>query len=169
MSKLAALAAKRRQKENEIHIASSTNMGISAQDSASNLSKLRIRTKDAYELNKEPALKLRRSLESNARLDQPEVSLPTDNTSLSQRKDVEDKRAEDASQPDNVQPEERTVELRAEPSLFAQTLVDPCNYASIISAEQSSSLPKPVLSSFDFSKPSPDDIVLKAQSFKGPQ
>jgi hypothetical protein len=169
MSKLAALAAKRRQKENEKQGIPAGKPVNSAEDSASSLEKLRIATKRVSSSLKEPTLQPRQNLESETHPKQTqECSSP--NTKSSQPKQQgEEKRTEDQGQPDSAQSEASFGALRAKPSLFARTLVDSGHSASYFPLEPLSSLLDPAVSFFDFSKPSPDDVVLKAQNFKGPR
>ena len=170
MSKLAALAAKRRQKENEEEKASqSTNTANSVDDSASSLSKLRIALKQTSNSSKQRHLQPRQNLESKTGSEQTQELPSPKNTFTPPKQQWKDRRAEDTGQLEDVQSIREVMDLRAQPSLFARTLMDVHARASNILSEPSVSLPEPFLSSFDFSKPSPDDVVLKAQNFKGPR
>jgi hypothetical protein len=169
MSKLAALAAKRRQKENEKQGIPATKTVNSAEDSASSLDKIRIATKRASASLKEPPLRLRQNLESETYLKQAQNFFSPEAESFPPKQQGEEKRTEDQDRPDGVQFEASSGNLRAKPSLFARTLVDGGYSASHFPPEPLASSPDPAVSFFDFSKPSPDDIVLKAQNFKGPR
>jgi hypothetical protein len=169
MSKLAALAAKRRQKENEKQEIPVRKPVSSAEDSASSLDKLRIATKRVSASRKEPPLQPRQNLESETYLKQTQKRSSPNTKSFQPKRQGDEKRTEDQDQSDSVQFEASLGALRAKPSLFARTLVDSGHSASHFPSEPLSSLPDPAVSFFDFSKPSPDDIVLKAQNFKGPR
>lgn len=169
MSKLAALAAKRRQKENEKQMSLAADTANSPQDSVSGLSKLSIATQHTSELPSERPLQSRLNLESKPPPKQTEESFPLKTNSLPSRQIGKVNIAEDTHQPHDVTSVANVADLRAKPSLFACTLMRFCDIATPVPPESSNFSPKPVISSFDFSKPSPDDIVLKAQNFKGPR
>lgn len=171
MSKIAALAAKRRQKEkeNEKQKAAATSTSNVAGDSASSLSKLRIATSHTSYPHKEYPLSFRHNLQSASRIDQPQEPSPTDDELLPPREKRKDEEIKDALRPNDAQYEADVADTRAKPSMFARTLMVSCDTASPLSSRPPTLLPEPVISSFDFLKPSPDDVVLKAQNFKGPR
>lgn len=159
MSKLAALAAKRRQKENERqNLDPDPDASASAPPSA--LAGLRRARED------KPSPASRPSLGSSP------PNIPPNFTREPTPRPKPEKHVPDQSspEPESHEPAETQsdqpfegLSLQARPSAFAQTLLVN-NYAtSFISVDQ------PVLSSdsvpvYNFAKPSPDDIVLQAQS-----
>lgn len=155
MSKLAALAARRRQKENE-------KQQNSVEASASSLSRLGITTRNQPEKTKEPPLQPHQTSNYKTLSRQTQDPSPVENRSTPLRPQFED-------QPDSSQAVGKVDDLRAHPSLFASTLMNSRHSASFSLSDPSTSACGSVILPFDFSKPSPDDIVLKAQSFKGPQ
>ncbi len=171
MSKIAALAAKRRQKEkeNEKQKDAATNISDLPGDPASSLSKLRIATSRTSQPLKEHPLSSRHNLQSTSRMDQRQEPTPTNDELPPLRQQGKDKRVEDTDQPNDAQSRANAVDMRAKPSMFARTLTVSCNTVSPLSSSPPTLLPEPVVPSFDFLKPSPDDVVLKAQNFKGPR
>ena len=169
MSKIAALAAKRRQKENEKPKGFIDDVGSIEKESASALSTLGTTTKDIRETPKESPLQSRWDMGPKTRLNQTEGRRAPEDTPSPPSQQRKDSRADGADEPDQVHPAGDVVDLRAKPSMFARTLMDFSGNALAFPSGPSPSLPEPVIPSFDFSKPSPDDVVLRAQTFKGPQ
>ena len=172
MSKLAALAARRRQKENEKQQALIAKNNVSVEDSASSLDKLKIAMRTTSDSPKARPLQPRRSLGSNPqpKQDLEDSSSSFGRNSLHSSEPAEDtKRAESVNQPGHPLSSQSVADLWATPSAFARVLMPPRDKASPFPSELSASSSRPAVSSFDFSKPSPDDVVLKAQNFKGPR
>ena len=171
MSKIAALAAKRRQKEkeNEKQKVAATNTTDLPGDTASSLSKLRIATSHTLYPHKEHPLSSRHNLQSTSRIDQTQEPPPKGDALPPPREQRKDKRTEDSHQPNDAQSGANIADMQAKPSMFARTLMVSCDAAWPLSSRPPTLLPEPVISSFDFLKPSPDDVVLKAQNFKGPR
>lgn len=171
MSKIAALAAKRRQKEkeNEKQKIAGTSTSDLPEDTASSLSKLRIATSHTLYPHKEHPLSSRHELQSTSRIDQTQEPPPKGDALPPSRQQGKDKRTEDTHRPNDAQSGANVADMRAQPSMFARTLMIACDTALPLSSRRPTSLPEPVISSFDFLKPSPDDVVLKAQNFKGPR
>lgn len=167
MSKIAALAAKRRQKENENREPPTTNTEKSVDDPASSLSKLRISTKHTPDCAKEGPLLPRQNLQPKARSRRPQELPPAENTSSPRNQQEKTRTKDETDPPNDFQAVGDVADLRAKPSLFARILVDSHDVSSDIPSEACVFLPDSVISSFDFSKPSPDDVVLQAQSVKG--
>ncbi|KAF7508651.1 hypothetical protein GJ744_009043 [Endocarpon pusillum] len=169
MSKIAALAAKRRlkEKENEKQRGAATHTSGLPEDTASGLSKLRIATSHTLYPHKEHPLRSRHDLQSASRIDQTQETPPKGDALPPSRQQGKDKRTEDNHQLNGSQSGANVADMRAKPSMFARTLMISCDTALPLSSRPPTLLPEPVISSFDFLKPSPDDIVLKAQNFKG--
>ena len=169
MSKIAALAAKRRQQENDRNIVSTAITEKSVQGTASSVSKLRIATNQIPDPTKEHLVQTwQDSMSSILPMKIQELS-SSDDTSSPPRRQVKDERAEDADQLEDSDSVGNVATLRAKPSSFARTLMESCDSAPLFPSESSPSFPNPVISCFNFLKPSPDDVVLKAQKFKGPR
>lgn len=167
MSKLAALAAKRRQKENEKQQNSNANLETSVEDSASSLSKPRIEPKHKTSHPNGTPSRLRKNIvsgSSNKTNQEPSFSEQDPPATMEkeprQGKDDDDER-------DHCALEADIGDLRAKPSSFARVLVDFPDTASSFPPKSSAPLKDSFITPFDFTKPSPDDVVLKAQNFKG--
>ena len=147
MSKLQVLAAKRRQQAAEKTSSTEPRQSSAGDDYTQSLNKLRISQAKAAAKKGEEVTPV-----SNA----DTVMLDSDQIPASQREAKEQKRDE----------EEEIVSqqnLRAQPSAFASTLTNTSSSLEL----GSSSLPmnsRPHPKVFDFSEPSPDDLVSKAQS-----
>lgn len=168
MSKIAALAAKRRQK-NENQKASTANIESSVENSASSMSRLRVSTKDIPETPAKGPLQPRQKLEPKTRPEQTQDPPSLEEASSSPTKSGKDEKADETFKPDHVQSAGDVADLRATPSMFARTLMDFRDSTLTFPPRPSTSLPDPVISSFDFSRPSPDEVVLRAQNSKGPR
>jgi elongation factor 1 alpha-like protein len=167
MSKIAALAAKRRQKENEKQQVPTANNDFSCKDSTPSLDKLKIATKTTTDSLKARALQPRRRIESNPQPKEVIESSVQMSYRLLEPEDTE--RAARIDEPENTLSNVDPTELRATPSAFARILMDCHDRGSSFPSQPSDFLLEPVVSAFDFSKPSPDDVVLRARNFKGPR
>ena len=159
MSKLAALAAKRRQKENTTETGFESKM--SKDENSSRLSALHISAAKPFDCNK--------PLEVKSAPNIPEKSAFT-KSHQSQRINPNIIRK---TEPINYPPEEdfegarEAAQIRAIPSPFARMLLGDSGSGvgtlfSFITTSNSSDA-----KSFDFTEPSPDDVVSKAQNTKG--
>lgn len=154
MSKLAALAAKRRQKDSERSASTSTNSGPTQDDYTASLNKLRItQPSRKLEITKmtEPSTIGKIGVDFEA-LNTGEVKETT------HQRDIEEQPLEASSVVDQ--------DIRAQPSAFASIMTshDAANYSpasiDVLSVDA-------IAKSFDFAEPSPDDIVTRAQTSKG--
>ena len=172
MSKLAALAAKRRQKENEKLAKTDVTEDSSNKSSyIASLEKLRLGSNtqktvkpDPTQLLKENSSKLNHEKRTKPRAPSkhsptPEPDIPTVQTEL--------------TTPTDLPP---VIVSRAEPSAFARVLTGTTNFWPHLRQLPDSLLNRPFLSHksphtdtkpFDFTDPSPDDIVINAQKSKG--
>jgi elongation factor 1 alpha-like protein len=170
-SKLAKLAALRKQKEQEKQAAA---QGTDADRSIAILNRLGSKKENDKDLT---------SALSNIAIDRPKPAFPTrQKRAASPIRELESKREEKSAPPSPV----KTIsELRAQPSVFAQTIFGqeaPTTGGALLgglqpacAAEQGDgdTFTLPFLNDPEFLKrnpfsgPSPDDIVLRAQS-KGP-
>jgi elongation factor 1 alpha-like protein len=168
MSKIAALAARRRQKENEKQNTTNTDTTDVLEDSTSSLSKLRAATAHTSYPVKQRPMTTRRIPESTSILDQkPEFASPEYPPPSIQRE--KNKTILKADPSEAIESVANVADLQAKPSLFARTLMVSPENALPLSPEPPTPLPEPAISSFDFLKPSPDDVVLKARNSKGPR
>jgi elongation factor 1 alpha-like protein len=170
MSKIAALAARRRQKENEKQNTMNTDTTDAVEDSASSLSRLRSATAHtSYPLKQRP-MTLRPTPESTSTLGQkeefpsPEYPPPTTQEDKDKNKTIPKMDLSDA-----IQSIAEVAELQAKPSSFARTLMVSPGNALHLTPEPFNPFPQRAITTFDFLKPSPDDMVLKAQNSKGPR
>ena len=171
MSKLAALAAKRRQKENEKLLTGESDKPEPQRTQTSNYSRLR-----------NPRLSPPKLLDKTVGEDGPEthnldrtedflVTPPISNAVRCepQLPSVE-ARAEPARTSASIDPATAT---RASPSPFAVTIMAQDLAAAAIESSLANgfarvmSFNNPIAKPFDFTDPSPDDVVTKAQSSKG--
>lgn len=156
MSKLAALAAKRRQQGSEQSAtASNDTVSASSQDYTASLQKLRLgqtrsRSNDTKTKNG--------SFSPNDKL------LPGDDAQLRGEEESVTEAVEEPPDPSTLV----ESDVRGTPSLFASIMTsqkEPTQHprtAPLSSNEQ-------ITSPFDFTQPSPDDIVTKAQNVKSPR
>jgi len=162
MSKIAALAARRRQKENEKQ--NTTNIDTTN----SSLSKLRAATAHtSYPLKQHPTTP-RPTPESISALSQkqefpspkyPPPTIQEEKNYTTLKRDLSDV----------VQSVADVTDLQAKPSSFARTLMISHENSLHFTPEPPNPFPQRAITFFDFLKPSPDDMVLKAQNFKGPR
>ena len=140
MSKLAALAAKRRQKEAAASQTSQTIAEPLADEYAASLSKLslgndrlRDRKQSAAAVEKEPA--------AGSSTDAEQQGIPVDT--------------------EQAAPEEEIVVTRTNPSAFAGAFLNSTHAPPYLVIDPTDLVEKPA---FTFNDPSPDDIVFKAQT-----
>jgi hypothetical protein len=138
------------------------------EDSTSSLSKLRIATKNTSSSWEGGSLKTRQSIEATARLQQDTKPSSFHVRPLQSVQQGQDERVEEAKQPETTFPVQTVGDLQAEPSAFARVLLPSYDSAIPFASNAPTSSAEPDVS-FDFKKPSPDDVVLKAQTFKGPR
>lgn len=162
MSKLAALAAKRRQKENVQPVQVGGESQPTVDDFASSLKALRLSS---------PAL-FKRKLSDITGKDQFNTGTTQKPPRHTPVTDSPEKRSPAATlYPQKEDAEFEPKDLKARPSPFASTILgsatptQPSNLDFVV--EQS--LLGSQLHGFDFTVPSPDDVVLKAQAAKGPR
>jgi hypothetical protein len=167
MSKLAALAARRRQKENEKALAGGHD-------------KLQAQEKQTAVLSASPnPPPSRHKLLERTRGKEGSETHDRDRTEsfiiTHPRTDVlcgepQSPSAESGNSPASVEP---STAIRANPSSFAATITAPNSSAHDIESNLANgfasaiSFVGPVAKLFDFTDPSPDDVVKKAQSSKG--
>lgn len=169
MSKIAALAAKRRQKENEKEKAPNVDNDVPTLNPTPSLDKLKIATKATTYSLKARSTQLDQRRESSPLPKQITEPSPIKNSIQPSQQKETIERTGSIDEPEDRLPGVSLAELRATPSTFARILVK-CGDGVLSSpSELPESLPESVVSAFDFSKPSPDDVVLKAQNFKGPR
>lgn len=164
LSKLATLAAKRRQEGSYRQRTAIDASETSIDDPASVLGRLRSTKHDAEDSPRSSMLLLRKQIngqDSTSEQDDKPPRLP-----LSQEVS---ERSTESELPGGQQIENTLKHLRADPSPFARTLVDSQPATSSLFSNFTSVTTYPALSSFDFSQPSPDDVVRQSQSFKGPR
>lgn len=160
MSKLAALAAKRRQKENVRPLRAEQSGALATDDYASSLKALRISS---------PA-----PLKSKTNVhDGDQVGAAANVTSADNNLNINQ---EKQSKADTTDPHELEVgfepkSLTAQPSPFANIILGARHQAQPLSI--ASAIDHPLLGghaqAFDFTAPSPDDVVTRAQTAKGPR
>jgi elongation factor 1 alpha-like protein len=168
MSKIAALAARRRQKENEKQSTTNINIRDAAEESVSSLSKLRAATTHtSYPLKQRPTT-LRPNQESLSAVDQKQ-ELPSPEYTPPTIQEEKNRTLVKIDLSDVIQPVAEVADLQANPSSFARTLMISHENASHFTPEPPNPFPQHAITSFDFLKPSPDDVVLKAQNYKGPR
>ena len=171
MSKLAALAAKRRLKENERIPPVESKKATSNDEISSSLDKLRISSKRPDTANSRRPSDLPRKPD--------ELPLQASNNASPSR----GKACDDSSIPSPLAakhtvmpvclPEREQVpkSRKADPSRFAMTLIgrydDALHSTNTSSIIESNSINNSFTKPFDFTDPSPDDIVTKAQETKG--
>ena len=154
MSKLAALAAKRRQQEASKSSSTASDQIGDANDYAETLNKLRIG-------------------QTNRTSSRPD-GIPTSSKeqgSVTTNDGLTKDQAEDMEKPLEDQdqlPTQTNQDIRGSPSPLASLLTDPArrNHPNDMVP-----LPHadPIVKTFDFNEPSPDDIVTRAQGSKGPR
>jgi hypothetical protein len=151
MSKLAALAAKRRQQEASKSSSTDSDQLRSADDYTETLNKLRI-----SQTSRNPAT-------TSAAVEGGGDESPALGN-ISEYKDETNQENPSAQQDESELPMDQ--HLRAGPSAFATLLV---GTATAVAPEKLTSVLQPEARpvAFDFSKPSPDDIIDKAQTSKG--
>lgn len=163
VSKIAALAAKRRQAEDEKRGARLDAGNKDIEASTAGIERLRLTTKHI-------------SASRGSLASRPPAEAPMPQGSKSREPDSRTAQTQAASTHTFVssgQQEYAEVsdisDLQGAPSAFARTLLAPKFDAFAVPSKD---LPlhifQPDLSLFNFSKPSPDDVVLKAQNWKGP-
>lgn len=162
MSKLAALAARRRQKENE-------KQQNSVEASGSSLSRLGITMTNQLEMTKDPPLQPHQNSNHRTISRQTQDPPSVENRPTSSPSRLEYQRIDNNDQPDTSQAVGKLDDLQAHPSLFASTLIGFRHSASLSLSDPLASTSGCVILPFDFSKPSPDEVVLKAQGLKGPR
>lgn len=156
MSKLAALAARRRQKEN----LKSSPATPAAQNKGDDP------TSSAKASPSSPAKK--QKLDSNVSGVDIRTSEDDSHTTIPLIPSTQ----VTGPQESTTQPSPLKVELpkpedfRASPSSFARTMFDPFGNNSFVQPNISFTLPEDGTKVFDFSEPSPDDIITKAQASK---
>lgn len=162
MSKLAALAAKRRQKENQQSSSSISDSTLSSRDDyTSGLNRLKITR---------PSTKPDKSTEkrTQSELSAVEKTPPVDKNHLqiqSKEEGVQkNKLGENQEQEVDVIPKD--INLRARPSAFASVMTHN-NHSTSLTKPLTFSNEDLVAKTFDFTEPSPDDVVTKAQHSKG--
>ena len=138
-------------------------------DSTASLDKLKTATKTTAQSLKARSLQQGKRIESNPRGEQIIDSPPVKKSIQPFERKESTEKAEGIDEPENRLAGVNLAELWAPPSAFARILVDCRDGAPAFPSELPDSSPEPVVSAFDFSKPSPDDVVLKAQNFKGPR
>lgn len=157
MSKLAALAAKRRQKESERSESSATDTTSSKDDYTASLNKLRI----SHTTRTEP---------STQRTDASDASSATlESESHDQKQEQNNKTEQDRGEATGETPDLSVAvdtNIRARPSAFASIMTSHDRDRRLSSSQNL--LPvNDIAKSFDFTEPSPDDVVTKAQNPKG--
>lgn len=153
MSKLAALAAKRRQKENEKPVVSSVNQPAKSGDLGANLSKLSLTSSHAK--SREEALAEDPTTQSGQTQLRSDVPEPMDGVVQSPHDAVKGFSSEN--------PEPAMV-ARAAPSMFAKIVL---GGNPSIDSSSSIVLPDETSGLFATFGPSPDDVINKAQRTKG--
>lgn len=144
MSKLAALAARRRQKEaNSVPSVAQPETEQPKDDYAASLSKL--------SLNKDTAGTRAKRVAVPEKQVEPIVDKPTENTAIDDKLPIEPEKIEDD-----------TIASRVKPSAFADTFL--INSTSPLPAVLESNFFTSGTQAFDFKDPSPDDIVYSAQT-----
>lgn len=171
MSKLAALAAKRRQKEKENEKPSTTQDAelVTQRELPSSLQELRAPPKSYSDLSKKNLIKQKAFIPTLN-----ESSHVSGSISKPDRSDLSVAVLQVDSTP-SLGPLESATVNQATPSLFAATITattqshSPLNIDATLASHFASALnlndtpTKP----FDFTDPSPDDVVTKAQTSKG--
>jgi len=162
MSKLAALAAKRRQRESE-RSASETKSPASQDGYVASLNKLRI---------SQPSRIRERLAGSRADQSPPRelTAVPESGHDVTVEGGLEVKDAQNSEKTAEAAPSDRSsradTNLRAQPSAFASIMTSHHFIPSLL-ASPSILYDEFVAETFDFTEPSPDDIVTKAQNSKG--
>jgi elongation factor 1 alpha-like protein len=169
MSKLAALAAKRRQKENEKRQDPAADTETVVGDFVSSLRKLRDTTRNDPDSPKGRSLQPLQDFGFSSPREHSQRRDSLKQILSSPKQEENNRRSENVDAREQSQFEEDLADLRAKPSSFAQTLTECQDQASFFPLESSTFPNGPLVSPFDFTKPSPDDVVLKAQNCKGPQ
>jgi hypothetical protein len=162
MSKLAALAAKRRQKENARPLPAGKSDLVATDDYASSLKALRISS---------PA-PARSKADGFSNEDQIDAAV-TRITSTDHKSEVNLANQSESDTTD-LQTSEAQLEpgdLKAQPSLFASTILGAGVQvpASSIPSELEHTLLSHQTPTFNFTGPSPEDVVTMAQAAKGPR
>ena len=163
---MAALAAKRRQKESEKQDSQKPDDNGLVEPAASGLAKLRLPANSAAVPTNRPSDFRQKRLGQ-----QPGDAMrtPSPLESLEIPKGQAGEEVANAGQEVSPTPCEVDLELlQASPSPFAQTLLVKHQSRLFLDSVSSSPLSCPPVSAYNFSKPSPDDAVLKARSCKGP-
>ena len=161
VSKLAALAAKRRLKENEKPVSehrSTAKVEQSPVEGTSAIKSQRIFTPS--ETSRPERKRPRPNPDITGPDNQTAVPLPLDKTPTSDQRLL----VPDLEEPDpTITKAVESVEvLRASPSAFASTMTDR-NTESLGSALAALVLEEPNINTFDFTTPSPDEVVTRAQ------
>ena len=149
-SKLAVLAAKRRQKESQSQYTEHSTTSNTKESYVSSLRRLRI--------TQSPQLKP----ESVAATQRPEAEEEASET----EKDALETVQEGTGEPDLEETLESPRDLRAPPSAFASIMIT-YDTGSHNTSPTDLFSSKAGFKSFNFAEPSPDDVVTKAQSAKG--
>lgn len=140
MSKLAALAAKRRQKEAAASQTSQTIAEPLADEYAASLSKLSLGN-DRLRERKQSASAIEKESAAGPSTEAEQQGIPADT--------------------EQAIPEEEIVVMRTNPSAFAGAFLNSTQVASDFAIDPTDLVQK---TAFTFNDPSPDDIVFKAQT-----
>jgi elongation factor 1 alpha-like protein len=154
MSKLAALAAKRRQKENARPAQAQESDLAATNDYVSSLRAVRLSSAPSNPIATEP--------------DSAAIQKPANNNVDA---NPEKHSKVDTPHPREVESQVETKDLLAGPSAFANAIFGTVHQVRPVNLAQP--ILEPLLGSdrqaFDFNTPSPDDVVTKAQAAKGPR
>lgn len=148
MSKLAALAARRRQKENDNNTSSTNEKGLQQNDYTAQLSKLTLTRRKSKE---------RRAREINTQVDEGDARADGHVSLSDASKEVKH---------DNKSHDNEPTVSRNPPSAFANAIFNsvPQSPCSLKTIDTPLSINR--AGTFDFKKPSPDDVVQNAQNMK---
>jgi hypothetical protein len=171
MSKLAALAARRRQKENEKALAGGHDKLQAQEKQTAVLSASPNPPPSRHKLLERTRIKEGSETHNRDRTESFITTHPrTDVLRREPQSPSIQASAESGNSPASVEP---STAIRANPSSFAATITAPNSSAHNIESHLSNdfasaiSFVGPVAKLFDFTDPSPDDVVKKAQSSKG--
>ena len=158
MSKLAALAAKRRQKENARPAQAQDNGPAATIDYVSSLRALRLSSAPSSPIATDVVTEL-----DSAAIQKPAKNNVDANPEKHSKVDI--------PHPREAESQLEPKDLSAGPSAFANAMFGTVHQVRPVNLTQP--ILEPLLAShrraFDFTTPSPDDVVTKAQAAKGPR